>query len=141
MENLALGFEVMLIGFTVVMVTLYLLYLILLGFSRCCVKPEKPEVKVHNNIQAPPPAVMEEVAAAPVAATMSQHSFGTAPEIIAAITGAISACMELPSTQFEIVSVQPAFSSQNVSSQWAATGIKRLMEKRQDLAMFRRERK
>lgn len=140
MDNLTLGLEVMLIGFTVVMVTLYLLYLVLLGFSRCCVKLE-PEVKIQNKLEAPPHAVMEAVAATHVAATISQDSFGTAPEIIAAITAAISVYMDLPSTRFELVSVQPAFTSQRVSNQWSVTGRKKLMEKRQDLAMFRRERK
>jgi len=139
MENITFGLEVLVIGFTVVMVTLYVLYLILLGFSRCCARPAKPEPK-KEQIITPPPAVLDEVGLAPVAAAVSQHAFGTAPEVVAAITAAITACLEMPSGQFEIVSVQPAFSAQGPAN-WPLSGRKRLMERRQDLSMFRRERR
>lgn len=142
MNNLTFGLEVMVIGFVVVMVTLYLLYLILVGFSRCCVRPVRSK-PVNGSNSTMPPAVLQEAGAAPVAAAVSQQAFGTAPEIVAAITAAISACLNTPANQFEIVSVQtvqPAHSTAN-GSDWTVAGRKRLMEKRQDLAMFRRERK
>ena len=139
MDNLTLGLEVMVIGFTVVMITLYLLYLILLGFSRFCSRPAKPEAS-KKSPTAVPPVALQETATAPVAAAVSQQSFGTAPEIVAAITAAISACMDTSATQFGIVSVQPVHSTAS-GSKWAVAGRKRLMEKRQDLVMFRRERR
>ncbi|MDW7651400.1 MAG: OadG family protein [Bacillota bacterium] len=141
MENLRLGLEIMVIGFAVVMATLYLLYLILLGFSRCCARPAKPEPR-KETVPTPPSSVLSEVTTAPVAAAVSEQSFGTAPEIIAAITAAVSACLEVSSDQFKILAVQPAPSGHNSStSNWAVMGRKRLMEKRQDIGMFRRERR
>ena len=141
MDNLSYSLEVMIVGFTVVVISLYLLYLVLVVFSRCCVRPAKPEPQKTNSTNVPP-AVMAEANSAPVAAAVSepQQSYGTAPEIIAAITAAVSASMNMPANQFEIVSVQRPQSNCN-GSEWAIAGRKRLMEKRQDLAMFRRERR
>lgn len=140
-SNLIFGFEVLVIGFVVVMVTLYLLYLILLGFSKVCVKPAKAELN-KGQLASPPPAVLEEIGAAPVAAGMSQsnYNYGTAPEIVAAITATISAYLDLPAAQFEIVSLQSSHSNE-VADNWALLGRNRAIERRQDLAMFRRERK
>lgn len=141
MENLVFGLEVMFVGFTVVMITLYLLYLILLGFSKCFVRPAKAEPLRENN-----PIVS--MAAAEQAASVSTYDeaallpFGAGPEIVAVITAGISFYFDSISpsaSQYKIVSVQPALSGSN-SSPWAVAGRKRLMEKRQDLAMFRRER-
>ena len=145
MENLNFGLEIMVIGFSVVIISLYLLYLILLGFNRCCVQPVKPEAQ-RKNITNVPPEIMEETRNAPVAAAVShnqQSYYGTAPEIVAAITAAVSVCLDVPASEFEIVSVesvQPVPATQYVNS-WAIAGRQRLMEKRQDLAMFRRERR
>jgi len=49
MENLYFGLEVLVIGFTVVMVTLYVLYLVLVGFSRACARPAKPAPKTEHS--------------------------------------------------------------------------------------------
>lgn len=139
MENIGLGIEVMIVGFAIVMAILYLLYLVLLGFSKCCAEPAKPQIKKENQA-TPTPSVVNEATPAPVAAAVSQHTYGTAPEIIAAITAAVSVYLGRPANQFEIVAVQPANSGQN-GSNWALLGRKRLMEKRQDVGMFRRERR
>ena len=124
MENIGLGIEVMIVGFSIVMAILYLLYLIMLGFSKCCAEPAKPQIKQET----PTPSVVNEATPAPVTAAVSRQAYGTAPEIIAAITAAVSAYLDRPANQFEIVAVQPANSGQN-GSNWALLGRKRLMEK------------
>jgi Na+-transporting methylmalonyl-CoA/oxaloacetate decarboxylase gamma subunit len=140
-SNLIFGLEVLVIGFVVVMATLYLLYLILLGFAKLCVRSSNAESK-KGQLASLPPAVLEEVVSAPVAAGISQshYHYGTAPEIVAAITATISAFMDLPAAQFQIVSLQPSHSS-GVTDNWALLGRIRAIERRQDLSMFRRERK
>lgn len=141
MDNLIFGLEVLVIGFIVVMITLYLLYLILLGFSRCCVRPAKPEPKSDNTL--PPPATLAEVAAAPVAATatgpLAKPVAGENYEIVAAITAAIAACLETSPSHFQVVSIQPAVPGSGPGA-WALSGRKKLMERR-DLNIFRRERR
>jgi Na+-transporting methylmalonyl-CoA/oxaloacetate decarboxylase gamma subunit len=139
MSNLVLGLEIMAVGFSVVMITLFLLYLVLLVFGRCCAKPEKKQA-MSENIADVSPDILNETTATPVAATLCRQSLGTAPEIVAVITAAISVCLITPASQFEIVSLQPARSCVD-GAQWTIAGRKRLMEKRQDLAMFRRERR
>lgn len=140
-NNIIFGLEVMVIGFVVVMATLFLLYLILLGFSKVCVRPSHSESN-KGQLASPPPAVLDEVGTAPVAAGISHsnYDFGTAPDIVAAITATISACLNLPAAQFEIVSLQRSHPHE-VADNWVLLGRKRAIERRQDLAMFRRERK
>ncbi|MBS4031305.1 MAG: OadG family protein [Clostridiales bacterium] len=140
-NNIIFGLEVMIIGFAVVMAILYLLYLILLGFSKVCVRPSNNESR-KGQLASPTSAVLDEVGSAPVAAGISQsnYNYGTAPEIVAAITATISAYLDLPAAQFQIVSLQPSHSA-GVVDNWALLGRKRAIEKRQDLAMYRRERK
>jgi Na+-transporting methylmalonyl-CoA/oxaloacetate decarboxylase gamma subunit len=139
MDNIVLGFEVMIVGFSVVMITLFLLYLVLVAFGRIFSRPALNET-VKKQFTEVPPAVLQEAQVAPVAAAVSLHQAGTAPEIVAAITAAVSVCLGTPSSQFEIVSLQPAPSSVD-GSHWTISGRKRLMEMRQDFGMFRRERR
>jgi Na+-transporting methylmalonyl-CoA/oxaloacetate decarboxylase gamma subunit len=139
LDNLEFGLQVMVVGFSVVMITLYLLYLILVGFGRVLARPAKEET-VKKVLPTAPPTVIQEALVAPVAAAVSHPLPGTAPEIVAAITAAVSACLNSPASEFEIVSLQPVHSTVD-GSHWAITGRKRLMEMRQDFAMFRRERR
>lgn len=138
-NNIVFGLEIMVIGFAVVMATLYLLYLILLGFGKLCVRPSNAESKKAQSASTPP-AVLEEIGSAPVAAGISEPHYSTAPEIVAAITATISAYLDLPAAQFQIVSLQPSHSA-GTTDNWALLGRKRAIERRQDLAMYRRERK
>lgn len=64
---------------------------------------------------------------------------GNTPEIVAAITAAISACLNVSSDQFVINSLKPVPPVFN-SSFWTIAGRKRLMEQRQDLAILRRRK-
>ena len=124
MENLKFGIEIMVIGFTFVMITLYLLYFILKAFSRVFeYQNKRQQIK------------MKAVTSAPLQATMN----GTAPEIVAAITVALSACLDKPANEFRIVSIQPQISGLQNSS-WAFASRRNLMGKRQDMIM-RREKK
>lgn len=144
LEYLAYGLEILVIGFTVVMITLYVLYLILLGFSRCCSASVKPANGNKETAAVAIPAITkEEISAAPVAATASVQTIGTAPEIVAAITAAIAACFDRTESHYEIVSLQPATSavSSSQSSAWAAAGRNLLMEKRREMLNLRRERR
>jgi uncharacterized membrane protein (DUF485 family) len=51
-ESMRFGLEVMAIGFSVVMVTLYVLYLVLLGFARMCAGSAKTGPK-QEKISSP----------------------------------------------------------------------------------------
>ncbi|MCR3921661.1 MAG: OadG family protein [Firmicutes bacterium] len=125
MENIVFGLEIMVIGFTTVIIILYLLYLILLGFSRFA---PKSSIKTKQNSQEIVPAI---------AIASDQHQGQTtSPEVVAVITAAISAYLHLPAGQFKIVAIMP----EQASSDWAMAGRNCLMEKRQNLAIFRREK-
>ncbi len=132
-DNIIFGLEVMVIGFTIVLITLYLLHLILVGFGKLCVMPSKAESKKKSQLaqQAPLSDISE--------AASAQFNCKNSSEVVAAITAVISAYLDLPSSQFKIVSLQP--SSQANGNNWVLTGRKRAIERRQDLAAFRREKK
>jgi sodium pump decarboxylase gamma subunit len=139
MDEIVFGLEVMVIGFSVVMIALFLLYLVLLGFSRFSVKTDKSKPK-KEHIASPPQTLLDEVGVAPVAAAVSQQAVGVAAETVAVINAAIAACLNVPPTQLGIVSVHPVHVARATSS-WALMGRKTLMERRQDLATIRRERR
>lgn len=63
----------------------------------------------------------------------------TTPEIVAAITAAISACLNVSADQFVINSLKPVPLVSGYSF-WTIAGRKRLMEQRQDLAILRRRK-
>lgn len=73
------------------------------------------------------------------AAVVGFQESGTAPEIVAAITAAISTYLNIPTNQFIINSLLPVPSSCN-SSYWTIAGRKRLMEQRQNLGILRRRK-
>jgi Na+-transporting methylmalonyl-CoA/oxaloacetate decarboxylase gamma subunit len=132
----------MVIGFTVVMITLYMLYLILIGFSRCLAKPVKTEPK-QEKINVLPPVALEETVAAPVAAAAAvcRQSYGTPPEVVAAIASVLGVCVDSPAMEFSVVPAQTSAPVAKQMSTWSLLGRKTLMERRQDLFLFRRERR
>jgi Na+-transporting methylmalonyl-CoA/oxaloacetate decarboxylase gamma subunit len=164
MGNLIFGLETMVIGFAVVMLTLFCLYLILVGFSRCLAKPVKTEPKTENKaVLQPQPFPLDETTAAPVAAAavqfqldeavaapiaaaaaavavVSRQYSGASPEIVAAISSVLGVCLD---TQITGLYIAPAATTCPVASTtpWTLLGRKRLMERRQDLFLFRRERR
>jgi hypothetical protein len=164
MDNLIFGLETMAIGFAVVMLTLYCLYLILVGFNRCLAKPVNPNPKKESKVVLhAQPIPLDETAAAPVAATTapvqldeavaapiaaaaaavavaSRQYSGAAPEIAAAISSVLGVCLD---TQPAGVYIAPVATTRPVPSTtpWSLLGRKRLMERRQDLFLFRRERR
>ena len=165
MGNLIFGLETMVIGFAVVMLTLFCLYLILVGFGRCLVKPVKTQPKTENRAVSRSqqvaldetaaarvaatgaPAPLDDAVAAPIAAAAAavavvsrQHS-GAAPEIVAAISSVLGVCFDSQPGSFSIVPSAATVSPVKSTTPWSLLGRKRLMERRQDLFLFRRERR
>ena len=143
MENLEFGFGVMVVGFAVVMAILYLLYFILIGFNHIFAQTPPSETKQKNS-DAGVTTSLSEATAAPVAATVSPpepvQSTDVAPEVAAVISAAVACYLDGPAVGISITPVgsthQPAF-----NNAWSLAGRKRLMERRQDLSLLRRERR
>ncbi len=141
-ETIEFGLQVMVIGFAVVMITLYVLYLILTGFSQVfgVKKAAGPAT------QAPAESVLAEAVAAPVAATVSEQVHSLGEDIVAVLTAAIAACLDAPGKEFTISSIEPVQvnpcpAGYLRTTEWGLAGRKKLMERRQDLFLLRREKR
>ncbi len=161
--NIVFGLETMVIGFAVVMITLFCLYLILVGFNRCLAKPVKCEFKTTNMTESDA-TPLEDAVGAPVAATATAHTTPTAamvaatvaatiaaagpaqrpartsPAIVAAITASVTNCLDTSAVKFYISPAQRE-STVNLTTTWSLLGRKRLIEMRQDIFLYRRERR
>ncbi len=160
MGNIVFGLETMVIGFAVVIITLFCLYLILVGFNRCLAKPVKSEFKTTNMAESDA-TPLEDAVGAPVAATATAPTAAmvaatvaaamaaagpvhrparTSPAIVAAITASVTNCLDTSAVNFYISPAQRE-STVNLTTTWSLLGRKRLMEKRQDIFLYRRERR
>lgn len=101
MANIEYGLMVMIVGMTVVMVTLYGLSLVMKLFKAMFYKPTQPVVQAAVT-QAPEEMEIEEVDEMP---------------IIVAISAAISAYLGQPLKSFNVISITP-----QPSSLWASIG-------------------
>jgi Na+-transporting methylmalonyl-CoA/oxaloacetate decarboxylase gamma subunit len=110
MDDLILGLQIMVFGFSVVLLTLYLLYLILQQFSRFL-----------NGSSLKPPLPLSGTEQAPVRDLRQ----------VAAVTAAVAVCLSKASSgsALRIVSIEPIDLPHNPSV-WVREGRKALMEKR-----------
>ena len=107
---LSLGIETTLLGMGIVFSVLILIWLILAVFGKIATagtKKEKPAAKTAPASAPAPAPVAAPAAAAPVAATDDA-------ELVAAITAAVSLCMEMPVGSFRVVS----FRKTNTKQAW-----------------------
>ncbi|HZK24835.1 MAG TPA: OadG family transporter subunit [Oscillospiraceae bacterium] len=124
LDKLLYGLEISLIGFTGVMLILYLLYLILLAFSKYFSRGDSKQKK------ATCPTVQLSLD------KVKESNNNTAPEVVAAITAAIAMYLNSSAEQFNIVSIKP----EKGSSSWVLSGRQIIMANRQNLALSRREK-
>ncbi len=161
MDNLKLGFEVMIIGFTVVFLALFALYLLLLlfnnFFSTKKINNRKETDGKKNNSKEGKSVTMVETTSTnsnrevnttlPVTnkSTIVKNNTNTLPvynysndsELVAVITAALSVFLSKPTSNFKIEEIRPV----QHPSAWTLYGKIRLMELRAGLSMIRRERR
>jgi sodium pump decarboxylase gamma subunit len=140
LDKIEFGLQVMVIGFVVVMIILYVLYLILIVFSR--IFGEK--AAAGPNAGAAPAKILEEASAAPVAAATSRQDNRFDGDIAAVITAAVAASLDTSGREFAIGSKEPALPGAQAPDRalnWSLAGRERLMERRRDLFLLRREKR
>lgn len=141
MENIETGLLLLIIGFTVVMSVLYLLYLVMRVKGAFFAPKNNPRPLQKENLNAP---LKNETLEAPVAACKSieegESTQNVLPEVVAAITAAIVSCLDSPPAALHIIP-EAAETRTTAASPWPLTGRKNLMEKRQGIALLRRERR
>lgn len=127
MDKIGFALEVMGVGFTVVLVTLFLLYGILVVFSRIFNKKEIKDPKLEAIVKSP-----------------SQVVTGTENAVLTAvITAAIYSYLEKNAPSFNParfrVIAQPG--NDRVVNNWQISGRRHLMEGKTDLETTRRNKK
>ncbi len=127
MEKLVFGIEMLVIGLIVVMVTLFLLALILICFSKIFSPREKAKKEVNN-------------AENRVAATIStsENANDVKPEIIAATMGALLFAFDTGAQAFKNPVITKIDAIEQQGNMWAQVGRTRLLHLRQDFALLRR---
>lgn len=127
MDGLLFGFEILVIGFLIVLLTLFLLALILVGFNKFFT----PRGKVEKEIKK----VGDQAVAATVSSGDSTSS--VKPEVIAATMGALLFAFDTRQAfKNPVISRINAIEGQN--NMWAQVGRTRLLHLRQDFALMRR---
>ncbi len=166
MNELRFGLEVLTVGFGVVVVTLFLLALILVCFSKF-LAPRKQEIlgtthqppenarkeTAKDDRAAGPPAALADEAQEPAGESLPEAETDVQPELVAAIAGAVYA-EETSTSRPEVVAaiagamhylfdlttspgeVQPTVPGE--VNLWAETGRTRLMQIRQEFVLLRR---
>jgi len=126
-QNIAFGVQIGVIGFSVVMVALFSLYLILLLFNKVFSYKEREKVA---------PAAVAGMEIEPAAEGLSS-------ETVAVVTAAIAAYTEA-SRGFQIKRIFPAGSKKRTGSKgsnWVLLGRRNQVNSAEQLALLRRERK
>lgn len=160
MNTLTYGFELAFIGFSMVLITLFILAMILKLFNRFLSPPVKREKAAPFHAEKAMDEVLPEEKETEGATTLLDASGTVRPEVAAAISGAImsylaeSAEEQYPVTA-AIAAVRYAMPAGAVSfheagmidlrkigaySKWAQVGRKRLLHRRQDTALLRRRK-
>ncbi|HHX75307.1 MAG TPA: OadG family protein [Firmicutes bacterium] len=124
MDNIVLSLEVLVIGLSVVMLTLCFLYLVLLCFGKAVARV----TSCHSAEDGEAPQV-----------GLSIEEEAGPDEIIAVITAAVSAFLGRSPLSFSLVSVKPQTGA--AGSAWITAGRKNLLNKSRELALLRRGRK
>lgn len=127
MSNIAYGFEILVIGFTIVVLTLLLLAFILILFGKINVprgKKEKQEKSDSNKIEA----------AADSDGKGITHN--VRPEIIAASMGALLFALDTKGAGYSKMKAIKLSEQQNDG--WSQAGRTRLLNLRQDFVLLRR---
>lgn len=127
MENLLYGFEMLVIGLIVVMVTLFLLALLLICFSKIFTPQEKANKEVRK---------AEDRVAAAISTPESAND--VKPEVIAATMGALLFAFDTGKQAFKNPVIRPINAIEQQSNMWAQVGRTRLLHLRQDFALLRR---
>ena len=127
MENLVFGFEILVIGLIVVMVTLFILALLLICFSKIFTPQEKANKEVRK-------------AADRVAAAIStpESANDVKPEVIAATMGALLFALDTGTHVYNNPIISRINAVEQQSNMWAQSGRTRLLHLRQDFALLRR---
>jgi len=127
MEKLVFGIEMLVIGLIVVMVTLFLLALILICFSKIFSPREKAKKEVNN-------------AENRVAATIStsENVNDVKPEVIAATMWALLFALDTGTHVYNNPIISRINAVEQQSNMWAQSGRTRLLHLRQDFALLRR---
>lgn len=123
MEKFEVTLQVLLLGFSVVMFTLFVLYLLISLFNRLLSRPGKAAVAGRSG-----PGQMF----APVAETRLQ------PGVVAAITAAVYGYISEKSSSPAVIRI--AVERPPSTGRWASAGRKRLLENRLELDRLRRKR-
>lgn len=138
MDNLEIGLVLLVTGFITVMIVLFLLYLVLEVIGRFFAQKKQSQPAQKENlkprVQSSPPAD------AAVLETVQGHAPAVMPEVVAAITAAVASCLDGPPAALHIIPETGTTQGAGTSS-WQLTGRKQLMERRQGIALLRRERR
>jgi Na+-transporting methylmalonyl-CoA/oxaloacetate decarboxylase gamma subunit len=126
MNNIAYGFEILVIGFTIVVLTLLLLAIVLTFLGNLNAPREKKERKeiVDNQIEAAADGHGKEI------------PLTVRPEIIAASMGAILFAMDTKGAGYSKINAIKLSDPQ--SGMWSQAGRTRLLNLRQDFVLLRR---
>jgi hypothetical protein len=134
MNNIVAGLEVSAIGFTITMITLFMLALILIVFTKVFSEEQKGQGKggtavARKTEQLIQPAVKTEVESSSTEKTLR-------PEIVAAAIGALRYSLEKQAPWFpSITNIRSEGTHRDV---WAQAGRTRLINLRQDFVSYKR---